>query len=125
MIKRIEHRTKLEQELSLAEETQKSLLPQTLPSIPSLSIHAFSKPTRYVGGDFYDFVELESGELFGVLADVSGKGVSASLLSSMLLGCLEMQLRTGMPLHVAINRLNKFLCEKSSASRFFTMFLFT
>src|SRR5215831_18694286 len=91
MIKSIEQRKKLEQELALAEETQKSLLPQTLPNVRNLSIHAFSKPTRYVGGDFYDFIELESGELYGVLADVSGKGVSASLLSSMLLGCLEMQ----------------------------------
>jgi serine phosphatase RsbU (regulator of sigma subunit) len=125
MIKSIEQRKKLEQELTLAEETQKSLLPQTLPQVQNINIHAFSKPTRYVGGDFYDFVELESGELFGVLADVSGKGVSASLLSSMLLGCLQMQMRAGVPLHEAVNRLNRFLCEKSSASRFVTMFLFT
>jgi len=124
MIKSIEQRKKLEQELALAEETQKSLLPTTLPSVPSLSIHAFSKPTRYVGGDFYDFVELESGELFGVIADVSGKGVSASLLSSMLLGCLQMQLRAGLHLDEAVVRLNRFLCEKSSSSRFVTMFLF-
>jgi len=89
MIKSIEQRKKLEQELALAEETQRSLLPQTLPKMQNLSIHAFSKPTRYVGGDFYDFLKLETGELFGVLADVSGKGISASLLSSMLLGCLQ------------------------------------
>jgi serine phosphatase RsbU (regulator of sigma subunit) len=125
MIKSIEQRKKLEQELALAEETQKSLLPATLPKVQNLNISAFSKPTRYVGGDFYDFVELESGELFGVLADVSGKGVSASLLSSMLLGCLQMQLRAGLKLNEAINRLNRFLCEKSSASRFVTMFAFT
>jgi serine phosphatase RsbU (regulator of sigma subunit) len=125
MIKSIEQRKKLEQELTLAEETQRSLLPQALPQVQNLDIHAFSKPTRYVGGDFYDFVELESGELFGVLADVSGKGVSASLLSSMLLGCLEMQLRARVPLAEAAARLNRFLCEKSSASRFVTMFLFT
>jgi sigma-B regulation protein RsbU (phosphoserine phosphatase) len=124
MIKGIEQRKKLEQELALAEETQKSLLPQALPTVPSLQIHAFSKPTRYVGGDFYDFVELESGELFGVIADVSGKGVSASLLSSMLLGCLQMQIRAGLKIDNALNRLNRFLCEKSSASRFVTMFVF-
>ena len=53
-----------------------------LPSVKNLSIHAFSKPTRYVGGDFYDFIELDNGELFGVIADVSGKGVSAALLMS-------------------------------------------
>src|SRR5437867_2024721 len=125
MIKGIEQRKKMEHELALAEETQRSLLPQTLPSVRSLKIHAFSKPTRYVGGDFYDFVELESGELFGVIADVSGKGVSASLLSSMLLGCLQMQVRAGLALHEALNRLNRFLCEKSSSSRFATMFSFT
>ena len=125
MIKAIEQTKKLEQELALAEETQKSLLPQSLPRVKNLKIHAFSKPTRYVGGDFYDFLELESGELFGVLADVSGKGISASLLSSMLLGCLQMQLRARVPLHEALSRLNRFLCEKSSASRFVTMFVFT
>jgi len=125
MIKSIEQRKKLEQELTLAEETQRSLLPQTLPRVKNLSLHGFSKPTRYVGGDFYDFVELASGDVVGVLADVSGKGISASLLSSMLLGCLQMQLRAQVPLHEAVNRLNRFLCEKSSASRFVTMFLFT
>src|SRR5262245_142265 len=125
MIKSIEQRKKLEQELTLAEETQRSLLPQALPQVPNLNIHAFSKPTRYVGCDFYDSVELETGEVFGVLADVSGKGVSASLLSSMLLGCLQMQLRAGLALDEAVARLNRFLCEKSSASRFVTMFVFT
>src|SRR5467141_4891728 len=118
MIKSIEQRKKLEQELALAEETQRSLLPQTLPKMQNLSIHAFSKPTRYVGGDFYDFLTLETGELFGVLADVSGKGISASLLSSMLLGCLQMQLRANVPVDESLSRLNWFLCEKTSASRF-------
>jgi sigma-B regulation protein RsbU (phosphoserine phosphatase) len=125
MIKSIEQRKRLEQELTLAEETQRSLLPQTFPQVENLNLHAFSKPTRYVGGDFYDFVELPSGELVGVLADVSGKGISASLLSSMLLGCLQMQLRANVPVHESLNRLNRFLCEKSSATRFVTMFLFT
>ena len=125
MIKSIEQRKKLEQELTLAEETQRTLLPQTFPQVQNLNLHAFSKPTRYVGGDFYDFVELETGELVGVLADVSGKGISASLLSSMLLGCLQMQLRANVPVNESLNRLNRFLCEKSSSSRFVTMFLFT
>ena len=125
MIKSIEQRKRLEQALTLAEETQRTLLPQTFPKVENLNLHAFSKPTRYVGGDFYDFVELESGELVGVLADVSGKGISASLLSSMVLGCLQMQLRANVPVNESLNRLNRFLCEKSSSSRFVTMFLFT
>jgi len=125
MIKGIEARKKLEQELTWAEETQRSLLPQVLPEVSNLKLHAFSKPTRYVGGDFYDFVELQAGVLAGVLADVSGKGISASLLSSMILGCLQMQLRANVSSPEALNRLNQFLCEKSSTSRFVTMFFFT
>src|SRR5262249_31512833 len=125
MIKGIEERKKLEQELTWAEETQRSLLPQVLPTLANLNVHAFSKPTRYVGGDFYDFVRLEAGVLAGVLADVSGKGIPASLLSSMILGCLQMQLRAKVSSPEALNRLNQFLCEKSPSSRFVTMFLFT
>jgi serine phosphatase RsbU (regulator of sigma subunit)/pSer/pThr/pTyr-binding forkhead associated (FHA) protein len=125
MIKGIEQRRKLEAELALAEETQRSLLPQRLPDIEGFRIRAFSKPTRYVGGDFYDFVTSHDSAFTGVLADVSGKGVAASLLSSMTLGCVEMQLRAGFELAQALTRVNKFLCERSSTSRFVTMFTFT
>jgi sigma-B regulation protein RsbU (phosphoserine phosphatase) len=125
MIKGIEQRRKLEAELALAEETQRSLLPQKLPDIEGFRICAFSKPTRYVGGDFYDFITSQQSSVTGVLADVSGKGVAASLLSSMTLGCVEMQLRAGLELPQAITRVNKFLCERSSTSRFVTMFTFT
>src|SRR5262249_40723135 len=85
----------------------------------------FSKPTRYVGGDFYDFVRLEVGVLAGVLADVSGKGIPASLLSSMILGCLQMQLRAKVSSPEALNSLKQFLCGKSPSSSFDTLFLFT
>jgi sigma-B regulation protein RsbU (phosphoserine phosphatase) len=125
MIKGIEQRKKLEQELALAEETQRSLLPQKLPDIPGFRIRAFSKPTRYVGGDFYDFITVKDASFIGVLADVSGKGVAASLLSSMTLGCLEMQLRSGLSPADALTRVNKFLCERSSGGRFVTVFAFT
>lgn len=124
MLKGFEERNKLEQELALAEETQKGLLPQSLPQLEPLRIHAFSKPTRYVGGDFYDFLQPNPNEVIGVLGDVSGKGVSASLLSSMFLGCLEMLLHSGETPEQALVRLNQFLCEKSSPSRFITLFVF-
>src|SRR5579864_6150288 len=71
-LKTLEERKKSEQELALAQETQESLLPRCLPQFESFCIHAFNRPTRYVGGDFYDFFQLSSGEWVGVLADVSG-----------------------------------------------------
>jgi sigma-B regulation protein RsbU (phosphoserine phosphatase) len=124
MIKIIEHRKHLERDLALAEETQRNLLPHELPKLPYVQLFAFSRPTRFVGGDFYDFQVLDSAELICVLADVSGKGPAASLLSSMLLGCLQLLLRGGHSPQTALDRLNRFLIERS-AGKFATMFLFS
>jgi sigma-B regulation protein RsbU (phosphoserine phosphatase) len=77
-----------------------------------------------VGGDFYDFLQLGSGEWVGVLADVSGKGISAALLSSMVLGALSMEFRSGTQPQEILNRINRLLCEKSLPFQFVTLFLF-
>jgi len=76
-----------------------------------------------VGGDFYDFLGKTSDQLVGVLADVSGKGISAALLSSLLQGALDMEIRSGMEPAAALDRLNRFLCERSQPNKFVTMFL--
>jgi len=123
-LKNLEEQKKLDQELALAEETQKSLLPHCLPEFENFRIHAFNKPTRYVGGDFYDFLQLSSGEWVGVLADVSGKGISAALLSSMLLGALSTEFRYGTQPQEVLNRVNQLLYEKTLPGRFVTLFLF-
>jgi serine phosphatase RsbU (regulator of sigma subunit) len=123
-IKTLEERKKLEQELALAQETQESLLPRCLPQFENFRIHAFNNPTRYVGGDFYDFLQLGSGEWMGVLADVSGKGMPAALLSSMVLGALSMEFRSNTPPQDVLHRVNQLLCEKSLPGQFVTLFLF-
>jgi serine phosphatase RsbU (regulator of sigma subunit) len=123
-LKTLEEQKKSERELALAQETQESLLPRCLPQFESFHIHAFNQPTRYVGGDFYDFLQLSSGEWMGVLADVSGKGMSAALLSSMVLGALNMEFRSGTQPQDVLKRVNQLLCDKSLASQFVTLFLF-
>jgi serine phosphatase RsbU (regulator of sigma subunit)/pSer/pThr/pTyr-binding forkhead associated (FHA) protein len=123
-LKSIEERKKLERDLALAEETQRSILPRNLPTLDHLKLHAFSKPTHYVGGDFYHFHVTDSNDLIGVLADVAGKGVAASLLSSMMLGCLQLLLTAGSRPNDALNRLNRFLHDKASG-RFITLVLFS
>ena len=96
-LKTLEERERSEQELALAEETQKSLLPCCVPQFENYHVRAYNAPTRYVGGDFYDFLQLGSGDWMGVLADVSGKGMCAALLSSMVLGALSMEFHSGTP----------------------------
>jgi sigma-B regulation protein RsbU (phosphoserine phosphatase) len=123
-LKNLEERKKAEQELTLAQETQESLLPRSLPQFENFRIHAFNNPTRYVGGDFYDFLQLSSGEWMGVLADVSGKGMSAALLSSMVLGALSMEFHYRTQPQEVLNRVNQLLCEKSLPYQFVTLFLF-
>jgi serine phosphatase RsbU (regulator of sigma subunit) len=123
-LKTVEERKKLEQELVLAQQTQESLLPRTMPQFENFHIHAFNNPTRYVGGDFYDFLQLASGEWMGVLADVSGKGMAAALLSSMVLGALNTEFRSGTSPQEVLNRVNQLLCEKSLPDQFVTLFVF-
>jgi sigma-B regulation protein RsbU (phosphoserine phosphatase) len=77
-----------------------------------------------VGGDFYDFLELSSGEWMGVLADVSGKGMSAALLSSMVLGALSMGFHSRTEPNEVLTRVNQLLCQKSLPFQFVTLFLF-
>jgi serine phosphatase RsbU (regulator of sigma subunit) len=123
-LKTLDEQKTRERELALAQETQESLLPRSLPQFDNFHILAFNAPTRYVGGDFYDFLPLSSAEWTGVLADVSGKGMPAALLSSMVLGALSMELRSGAQPQEALNRINQLLCEKSLPYQFVTLFLF-
>ena len=122
--KTLAEQQKSEQELALAEETQKSLLPRELPDFENFHVRAFNRPTRYVGGDFYEFQKLTSGDWMGVLADVSGKGMSAAILSSMVLGALSMEFRSRTQPEEVLNRVNQLLCDKSLAYQFVTLFLF-
>ena len=123
-LKTLAERMSHERELALAQETQKSLLPHLLPQIDNFTIHAFNNPTHRVGGDFYDFQQLSSRQWMGVLADASGKGMAAALLSSMVLGALSMEFRSGTEPQEALRRVNRLLCDKSLPSQFVTLFLF-
>jgi len=74
-----EERHQLESELELAQDVQKTLLPQEVPKIPGLEIAAFSRPAQIVGGDYFDFVDFSNGLHGLAIADVAGHGISASL----------------------------------------------
>jgi len=122
-IKTLAEREKEEWELDLARQTQASLLPLIIPEMEQYRLHAYNSPTRYVGGDFYDVLQLDSGRWMGAVADVSGKGLAAALLSSMALGALHTEFRAGTPAPEVLWRLNRLLCEKSLPGQYLTLFL--
>ena len=75
-----QERERIEQELRIARLIQQTLLPKTLPQLPGYDLAAYYQPAREVGGDFYDFLELEDGRLGLVVGDVTDKGVPAALV---------------------------------------------
>jgi serine phosphatase RsbU (regulator of sigma subunit) len=75
-----QERERIEQELRIARLIQQTLLPKVLPELPGYDVAAYYQPAREVGGDFYDFLELEDGRLGLVVGDVTDKGVPAALV---------------------------------------------
>jgi serine phosphatase RsbU (regulator of sigma subunit) len=76
----VQERLRIEQELRVARLIQQTLLPKSAPELGGYQIAAYYRPAREVGGDFYDFLELEDGRLGLVVGDVSGKGIPAALV---------------------------------------------
>jgi serine phosphatase RsbU (regulator of sigma subunit)/anti-sigma regulatory factor (Ser/Thr protein kinase) len=79
-----EEQRRLERELSIASEIQSSLLPVRLPVVRGCELSAHLQPARRVGGDFYDVAHIRSGEPIIMLADVSGKGMPAAILTAVV-----------------------------------------
>jgi sigma-B regulation protein RsbU (phosphoserine phosphatase) len=73
---------RMEDELNIARDLQMSMLPACCPQVPGFGIAATSIPAREVGGDFFDFIEIEEGKLGLVVGDVTGKSVSGALVMS-------------------------------------------
>src|SRR5215217_7447530 len=82
-------RERIEQELRVARSIQQASLPEKVPDLEGWQISPLYQPAREVGGDFYDFFELEDGRLSLVVGDATGKGVPAALVMSTTLGMLQ------------------------------------
>jgi serine phosphatase RsbU (regulator of sigma subunit) len=75
-----QERERIEQELRVARLIQQTLLPKHVPDLPGYQLAAYYQPAREVGGDFYDFLELDNGHLGLVVGDVTDKGVPAAIV---------------------------------------------
>ena len=79
----------IETELAAAREIQRIMVPQELPPAPGYAIESIYRPAAQVGGDFFQVIPLGDGQTLVVIGDVSGKGLSAAMIVSMLIGMLR------------------------------------
>jgi sigma-B regulation protein RsbU (phosphoserine phosphatase) len=111
-----------QQELAIAASIQQKLMAVTIPEVPFARLSGRNLSCKEIGGDFYDAINTNDG-LAVVLADVSGKGVSAALLASTLQGMIYSQLIAGMPLTEIVAAANRFFTHKHIGEKYATLII--
>ena len=118
----IVEKERVEKEIQIAGEIQRHLLPKEIPTVPSYQIDATAIPSKTVGGDYFNIILLEDGRWLLVIADVSGKGIPASLLVSTLHASLHAYLQSNSDLAELSKKLNLMVYRNTSPERYITFF---
>jgi len=121
LVARERERQRLEQEINIARDIQQALLPRNFRDYPHLSVTGCNFPCLSVGGDYFDVFPLGENRTAFLIADVSGKGLGAALLTTMLQGVLSGMTLGTDPARL-FNHLNTFLCDHAEVGRYATMF---
>jgi len=111
---------RMEEELNVARRIQNDLLPRELPLSGWFRAAASSIPSREVGGDYYDLRAIAPDVWAIVVADVSGKGVSAALLAALLQGAFLLGAEAALPIEVMMSRVNHFLNDRTQGEKYAT-----
>jgi phosphoserine phosphatase RsbU/P len=113
---------RLEEEIQIAREIQQGLLPKSIPVIPDYDIAAINISTKQVGGDYYGVIQQNENEYLLAIADVSGKGIPASLLMANLQATIRALAPTNELLTEKTGKINNIVFENTSTSKFITFF---
>jgi serine phosphatase RsbU (regulator of sigma subunit) len=108
---------RVKQDLACARDIQRSLLPQSFPNIAGYSIDGRSQTCYEVGGDYLDIIELTSGQLMIVVADVAGKGLASALVGSSFRSALRAIANSGMSLVEIATHMNVLHYNEGEESR--------
>jgi serine phosphatase RsbU (regulator of sigma subunit) len=111
-----------EKQVRLAAEVQQRMIPQTPPKLPGVDFAAVYVPCYALGGDFYDFIPLPDDNIGLVVADVSGKGVPASLIMASVRAALRAHVDNTYYLYEVIRRVNLMLYRDTRPEEFVTLF---
>lgn len=119
--KNIIEKERMAKEIEVASQIQKTLLPTRLPTIPTLELDAFYRAASVVGGDLYDVFDIGSGRYCLVVADVSGKGVPASLVMSMLRTVIQIRALEAVSSKAVLLSVNDYLRDNIPPGMFITV----
>lgn len=114
---------RLEEELQIASDIQRKLLPSQCPEIENYEVAAVNIPSRQVGGDYYDCIKIDDQKYAFCIADVSGKGAPAALLMSNLQASLHVLLNTKLNIDEITSRINNLIYQNTSYDKFITYFI--
>jgi sigma-B regulation protein RsbU (phosphoserine phosphatase) len=120
------NKERIESELRIAGDIQKSMLPSSFPAFPNrndFDIYALMRPAKEVGGDFFDFFLLDDDHLCISVGDVSGKGTPAALFMSVTKYLIEACTTVDTPIDETLEKINKLLARNNANCMFVTVFL--
>jgi serine phosphatase RsbU (regulator of sigma subunit)/anti-sigma regulatory factor (Ser/Thr protein kinase)/TolA-binding protein len=113
---------RLQKEMQVAQEIQQTLLPSDFPQVEGYEISSYYAAAKEVGGDYYDFVEVDKDTIGIVVADVSGKGVPGSLVMTMIRTALRTEARGIKDAAEVLSRVNDFVVNDMKKGMFVTLF---
>lgn len=116
-------RERMERELELATEIQQRFQPSAPPNVPGYELQGISFACYEIGGDYYDFIPRQNGNMLIALGDVSGKGTAAALLMSSLHAAIHAQAAANSSLPESVKAVNKYLAINTPTNRFITFFV--
>jgi len=120
-VDQLERLSKLEYELSLASDIQKSMLPRSIPRMEGYEFSADMIPAKSVGGDFFDFIPLGEDLLGIAVGDVSDKGIPAALFMAMVRSLLRAEAHPGRSLQKVLRSVNLHLMDMNDRDMFVTI----
>ena len=112
----------LESELNLALEIQQGLFPSEDLLLDKFNIYGKSIPSKQVGGDYYDHIEMDNGRYFLLVADVSGKGMPAAMIMANMQAALRVLVKLNLPINEIISNLNFIVFSNTADDKFVTFF---
>jgi len=117
----LEQKRQLDRDMQAAQQIQESLLPQHLPVLEGVKLSAYNVPALNVGGDYYDFIQIDDDHLGIAIADVAGKGIGGAMMMAVCQGVLRARAAQEQSPARMLSELNRVLSANLAEDMFITM----